>query len=160
MQLTFGRVDQNLSRLSQPGLAPLFRFGSARLLRLGSTQPQLGYINKPPTTPPKLPTPRAPLQRRTPSAPNLSPSSPPTTQPMLPPKPSTPASIHRSCSSLAEETDPPIHRTPCSSGAMETGPRSTSVTVLETATADLYCIKAQPSLYRRVEHCLFTNTRV
>jgi hypothetical protein len=38
MQLTFGRVDQNLSRLSQPGLAPLFRFGSARLLRLGSTQ--------------------------------------------------------------------------------------------------------------------------
>jgi hypothetical protein len=38
VQLIASQLDQNLSRLSQPGSARLFRFSSTRLLRLGSTQ--------------------------------------------------------------------------------------------------------------------------
>jgi hypothetical protein len=38
VQLIANQLDQNLSRLSQPGSARLFRFSSTRLLKLGSTQ--------------------------------------------------------------------------------------------------------------------------
>jgi hypothetical protein len=80
------------------------------------------------------------------------------------PRPSAPTSFHHPCSSCTKETDPLIHRTTCSSDAMEIGPHSTSAMVLETTIADLCCIKAQPSLYRHIGHYLhpgfFTNRRV